>query len=614
MAEPKLPQNHEFADRLNPSKTGRFLGKEEYEKRLEAKTKDLKRTENWIDTEFGVEQYISVAKSEIALAEYYGKMPEVSISPDIKEFWETNKSELDDLSKKMEEPRSEYLAAYKEWQRVLENMDKAQRDELGLGYDYNYKEAKAREDIRKANRQEHNARESLRDARNSVSPLRAIVGRLTGVDTQSYKKVRDAKRSLRDARIAQRSARRHLAEIREERARRADAMSEKEAEVYNALTKMADAQEKLDIRSTSGDKIFAKMQEAQKRLSSQYKLIDQYKQIQAFKKSNQYLAIKTFMDKNDPELLKQVEAIPDQLPKQTFVLTLEGPLQVIPSSQRLDEINNRIASMQERITTIDTESKEVKGKLPGFAQLPDDYSKADIQAKFVELQIKNTDTVEELNTQMEKLKADGKEDSNEYRQLDMKKDFLEKKKVADDAQKKVDEQKAKVSKAEAEFNNASNSTDKTQKYNEHQAALKELQKLQTELKKAQTELARTPYSTTLSRLNKLQQLLDEKEQLENNISEAEKDKQDERPIEPTLLDELQPTTKALEHANYSIDRSSSTVAKYFISKLNELRAARVEHVHRLTGQSREEIIEQDEEREALGEATDERSTDDDEGR
>lgn len=521
MAEPKLPDNHRIVNVVNQNKNSRTIGRAGYERRAQVKLEDYERTKDWVEHDLGVEDYLTTINSELALASHYSLMPEVEMSPDIKVFFETNKSSLEEFNSLMKGPTNEYLTTYEKWQDLVEDMDDRRRSELGIANDFDYKVTQAHEQIRSADEKVQNAHErigtaheNLRAARTDTSPIGSIIGAITGSDEKSIHKVRDARRSLRDAqrglrdaRISAREARRRLQELYERRNDKQDSREKLEAKEYALLKKMAEAREVLELRRGDASKLFKdkKVLEIANRLHEQYAMIDKYKAIQDFKANTfNNEPYHSHIESTNPDLYKKLDSFPEKLPQKTFTITLDGKLKISSDQKKLNEIATKI--------------EETKGKLPDFSKPSTNNLEAirtQLDSLAITADISTSKKVEEEIVKIDNDMQSMDKTSDEYKKSNMKKDYLMKLQEVKAKQEEITTLSAslKIKELTANYNNAQTTAEKQKARAELQAAQAQLEAPKKDLKKLESELSGTPYAITLSTLKKLEKLTLEHEQL-----------------------------------------------------------------------------------------------------
>jgi len=550
MAETKLPKFHSIQDAVNQKPKKQFIGLEGYEARFNAKLEDKKNTEAWLDDELGVKTHIDTAKDNLTMLDHYAQMPEVTIEPDIKEFFETNKSSLDDLNTKIKEQKSEYMSAYRDWQDLVESMDEKRRSYLGLSYDFDHQEEQQRHQIKTSKEQMKSARQSLRDAKNEADPLKAIIGRIAGTDSKSIHKVRDARRQLRNAKISFNEAKRRLKEIQERRENRQDGMEKLQGKEYAALSKMSTALANMETHRQGADKIAANMKKVQSKLVEQYKVIDQYRAIQEFKNSPQYAATKETLKLTNRALHDKLESIPESLPPKTFAITLTGPLQVLSNNDKIAEVSQKIEAL--------------KGKLPEAIKLPENLNSGKVQDQIDILKIRpGEDSAKNFKEQLDEMADPTREghnpdykESSEYKMLKMKIDYMTISHKVNVKQIAVDNKQEEINNLMTEYNNATDSKTQQATLAKLQQPKEDLKKLKEDLKLVQEELARCPYSRTLRELNELKNSLEEKEQLKSV-----------RDIGSLVSS----TSQALERSPIMMADNTNRIAEFFKTRLTHVR-------------------------------------------
>lgn len=542
MANPNLPKYHNITNALNKKPNKQFVGLDGYVERVNAKLEDRKLTSAWLDDELGVQTHIDTVKDELVKLDYYGQMPEVTIDPSIKEFFNANKDSLNDLNSKIQDQKSQYMAAYESWQDQVENMDDRRRTELGLSYDFHHQEQQARNQIRTSKEQMKNAKQTLREAKQEVSPLRAIIGRIAGTDNKSLHKVRDARRQLRNAKISFKEAKRRLIEIQERRDNRQDGMEKLKAKEYAALLKMATAQENMEIHRQGADKIAQNMKKVQDRLAEQYKVIDKYKAIQEFKNSSQYgPASRETLKNTDRALYDKLESFPERLPAKAFTITLTGPLQFMDNADKITEVSQKI--------------DELKSKVPDAIGLPnsDKLSPKLVQEKIDSLALPTGENrLHEVAEQMSKITD---KSSNEYKQLKMKYEYMLIENKVNFKKEQITTKQNKIDAIMAEYNNATTPKAQQEALAKLEQPKDEIKKLKEELKELQNDLDNHPYSRTLAGLTALKNSLEEKAQLESVRD---------------LLSTVDPIHQSLEHSPVMME-GNYTIKAFFETRVNAIR-------------------------------------------
>lgn len=524
--EIEKPEYHEFESSLGSNPVHASLNYAELKRRADLKRLEVKKTKELIEKDWGIGDYIGEMSAEIALIDHYSHMEEVEIDPDVRTFWETNKSTLEKMN--IRESQTEYLSAYEDWQDLVERMDEKRRSDLGIDHDYQYRLHQAKEQVHSAKEREKSANRALRTAKREVNPLTAAIGVITGMDLQTARKVSDARKGVRDAKKGVRDAKRRLIAVRESRASFEEAKDKLSVKEYAVLRRMSEAKEKMAIIQSAAEDMKKSMAETQRKLRAQYGMLDKYKAIQTLKNSNNYAAISETLRNEDPELFKQVEAIPLALPKNYFKITLEGPLQIQNNEKQLSEMRDKMA--------------EIAKKLP--------YTVEPAQAgkEISDLTIKDGETVETLEA---KMKGITDTSSKEYQQLQMQKEHLS-------LLNAIAKRKAEIQTLTQEIKTFTGD-DK-----DLQPKLRDLRTKQEHLKVLEAELQKDSFTVTMSQLQEIQALASQKTTIET---------------QKEGMENLNDTAEGLQNSQYvPTPPHSFTISRYYETIIESIKRKKEKYI------------------------------------
>ena len=533
MADPNRPVHHGYADMLGTNPTQKNLNYDELVRRAKQRQTDLERTKAWIQEEASIKEYAKIPSEELATIAHYSNMPDVEIDSGVSEYFKTQQEELAKID--FASPQQEYLSAYQEWQRYLESLDDRRRDELGVN-NIDQREEQAQRSVSQAQQRLKDARRRVKDMQDDVDPFKAMIGAITGANKDS-RTVRDAYRGVKEAKRGLKDARRNLQAVRESRAALEEKKASLSAKEYMVLKRMSDAQYKMAFTRETARQIVEggkggaqKSEDVRKRLHDQYQLIDKYKAIQALKTGNQYVAISNHLKATDPALLQKLESIPTNLPAQTFKVTLDGPLQIPSQADKIADVDKKIADVQ--------------------SKLPAGINMNDLTAEILALKLKDTDNVAGLEAQMSSLDPTSKE----YKQLEMKKDHLT-------LQAQVDAKKAEIMTLKNELATLDPSDQKA-----FRAKYQTLQNAKVNLELLQEKLSKDPYSRTLSGLEELQKLTEERKPLEG-IDQ--------------LATNIEPVAQDLGAIQERASGDTMTISNRFFTELHTILISKAEHIKML---------------------------------
>jgi len=501
MAEQKFePKFHGYEDMLedNKAKKSKTLDYEQLLEREKMKRADLERTKAWLAEDSSLQEYTEVPQMELALFEHYSDMNQVGMDPEIKEFWEAQKEALGSID--MKTPQNEYLEAYRSWQNELERMDDKTRDELGVDYDYDQKEKQAKLAIRQAKSRYREAWAKARSLENDVNPFQAMIESITGTGKRP---VINALKGLRDAKKGIKDAKRQLLSVQESRARFEQNKDKINVRQALLLDTMLTAQEKMEANKKTAQQIHANSLKIQKVLHKQYELIDKYNAIQKFKQSKIYQDAKNRKD-GDPvnpildELVKKLDTVPESMPRKSIIVTLRGPVQLLPlNTEKIEELNRKI--------------EEAKGKVSY------DVDIEHLDTELEQATLQPTDTLKDLNLALNNMS----EDEKEYKQLELKRDHLKLQNDVNTATATVTNLINEVKTLQTEIVALSEKSDLSpadqvvlqNKQNTLQAKLLTLKSQKENLERLETSLQNDSYSQNIARLQELQSLVQERENI-----------------------------------------------------------------------------------------------------
>lgn len=525
MSQPITPQNGEYSKLLKKNNDG-FINKItnskgkinlEAAREIEAaKLRDYQKTANFIKQQASIDEYIKVPKQELALLEHYSKIPGVEIDSSIGTFWKDQKDALQQINVK--EAQNDYMYAFKNWQDNEEAYYERVRNNRGSGNIQDQKK-KAREEIKNAKQRLIEATERRSNLEYEVDPIQFYLELFTlGRKSKSFQQRESADKAVADAKKAIKDRNNDLKRIEEVENQKNEALNKFTVKKDDALRKMRDAQQVMEVRKEEAKKIIENVKNQKDTLHKQYELIDKYLAIQSFKNKPEYPSIRAYLKRNNPDLFKKLEEVPEQLPAKCFKITLQGPLEITSNDDKITEVSDKIT--------------DLKGKLP------EGFEGNDIQDEIDNLTLQDTDTVSDIDTRMNSLMPT----CNEYKQLEIKKQHLQ-------LQEKVEAKKSEIETLTEEIQNFSGD-DK-----DLQAKLRSLKTKKDHLKVLEDTLRNDLYSKTLANLNELKKLNEDKNSLE----------------EISGLQNLETTAEDIEQSNTAISAGSPiTVAGFYMPILQKV--------------------------------------------
>ena len=500
------PHFHDFQDELGGH--NRVSNYNELLKRAQQKKADYERTKVWVSEQGSIDDFVSIKPSkELALVEYYSSMSDVEIAPEVKEFWTTQQQGLANID--IKGPQTKYLNAYEQWQKLVEDMDDDKRSQYGVN-NFHKEEADAKHNIKEAQRRVREANKRIRDTEDEVNPFAAIIGAATGMN-HDFRKLVEARHAKKEAKRGVKEAKLRLQAVRERKALLQERLSKQKVKEYMLLDTMNDALGEMAINQEAAAKIDENSKKYAQSLHKQYETIDKFKSIQKLKQGNLNDPSKrTLLKDNNKELFDSLEALPDSLPKNSFKVSLEGPLTLPDNSNRLSEIDEKIAEIQ--------------------THLPAGIDLEDLPNEIAKYKLKETDTKDTIEAE----KATLDPNSQEYKRLEMKQKHLE-------LQEKVETCKKNIETLKQEMVNAD--TD-----NKRQAILKKLSKEKQIFDILKTELDKDPYSQTINGLEEIQKLQSERTSINSQSN--------------MNIQNLDDISTQLESSNFSIDRRTPLATTY----------------------------------------------------
>lgn len=475
MAEKNQPQFHDYSDALDGKH--RVNNYDELLRRAQLKKADLMRTKAWVQEQASIDDYVSIIPSaELALVEHYSAMPEVEMDPGIKEFWLEKQDALGKID--LQGPQEEYMSAYKEWQELVEIMDDKKRAELGSG-GIAAAERQAKQGIKDAKERLKEAKQRSRDVESDVSPFSVMLGALTGANKDA-KTYMEAKKGVGKAKKGLKDARKRLAEIRERKADLKEKQDKYSVKEHMALEKMNDALEKMANNQALAAEIDANSKEFAQKLHQQYQTIDKFKSIQTLKQSTlNDVDTRNSLKLSNPELFEALEGLPESLPAKSIKVTLDGPIQLPDNTSKIADIDSKI--------------EDIKKHLPSGVNLDNLES---IANEITKLKLKETDTKDSIEAEMSTLDPS----SQEYKQLEMKRNHLVLQEKYNNTKKTIEQLKRDIVSADPK---------------NQQRLLKKLSDQQQILGMIKEQLDKDPYSKTLKGFEDLQSLMQQKEALKS---------------------------------------------------------------------------------------------------
>ncbi len=374
----------------------------------ELKEAELLEHKSFIENEADITKVIKLVPAEqMDLAEHYASIPGVSISPDVKQFWDSQQQKYDSLN--MDESKNEYLSAVRDMQQTRDALFDKLRNTQGKN-----NIERRRRDAREAY---ENAKRSLRSTQNEIGPFETILFAMVG-ETEKYEKLQQAYAGVRKAKRAMKDIEEDLAVYQERN-------DEYRAKITMCEKRMQSARDNIKTKLAKAKDIDESSKEGAAKLEAQYKVIQQYQAIQKFKKeitdSGKKVAVYNVLGR-DSELVQNLENLPDNLTADALVVSMENPL-------TLDKFNIN----KEKIEQVHKEIEDLKGKLPPEAQknLQDGMDIAKLKADYLTVDGQNITevaTVEAARGLADKIKqeeAKGNLSPDDAERFKRQREFLE---------------------------------------------------------------------------------------------------------------------------------------------------------------------------------------------
>lgn len=545
------PPNHAYLDALN--KTGKNRSFKELNNLNELKEQDIAQTQADVDQYASIDDDIAINREQLALANYYNQMEEVTIDSGVMDLWKHQVDELKNIDVKT--PKDEYMHAYEKWQNIIKEMDDERRNKLGLRNDRRYEEGRKKEAIQSAKEGEIDAKKAIRNISNEVDPFQALLGQITGVN-RDYEKRREAHRKLRDAKRRLRDAKRDYEIFLEDGKKLEEKSYKLKAEELSCLRKMNNAKAKMAANKAKAARITDNVTDIGEKLQAQYTIIEQYKAIQALKKDPNYVAICQHLKATDMDLYKKLESIPDNLPSNSFTVTLEG--------LRIDSHSENIAQISEKYSQLfgkDLDSNNLEAAKTEITEKKEKTTEKinELEQERQFLEIKDGETLESVQEQMDNIQD---KSSKEYKQLEAKKEHLF-------VQRQIEFAKKDIEKLKEEILNNVNPTQDNQK------KLQELKYKQDRLKMLEEKSQNDEYSQMVNSVNK--ELSDSKETIAK-LEELENLLNQHSQING-LEEKISDTTNALSATTLSTTQNSpERLSQFFLRKYQELTERRKQYL------------------------------------
>ena len=380
----------------------------ELEEEQELKELELLEHQHFIEDEADITKAIDLVPAEQKdLAEHYASIPGVSVSPDVKQFWDLQQQKYDSLD--MKESKDAYLNAVKEMQQNRDALFDRMRDSQGQN-NYARRLRDARESLK-------NAKQSLRNTKNEIGPFETVLFAMVG-ETDKYEKLKQAYAGVR-------KARRTINDIEDSIKLYQEKKDEFRVRIAMSERKMQTARDEIKAKLAKAKAIDDSSKEGAAKLEAQYKLIDQYQTIQQFKQqltaSGKKVAVYNALGR-DSELVQNLENLPENLTADALVVSMEHPL-------TFDKFNIN----KEKIEQVHKEIEDLKGKLPPEAQknLQDGMDIAKLKADYLTVDGQNiteVTTVEAAKGLVDKIKqkeAKGNLSPDDAERFKKQREFLE---------------------------------------------------------------------------------------------------------------------------------------------------------------------------------------------
>lgn len=409
---------------------------------------------------------------EISLLEHYNSIPEVEVDSNIKDFWNSQQQKLTDLKQEIKQPQDKYVYAVEKLLSIRENKAAKERSELSVN-NLNEQEKDAQYNLIKAKEQREKVMKD--DKSNPFEMMFSLIGLNDEKIKERYRQIRDANKSVKDAK-------KRIESIKEQKATFKEAINKLSVEEQMISIDMNDALIEISELKLEATGINSQSNKIHNRLAKQYEIVDKYKAIQALRNRPDYPAIHTYLQSKDPSLARDLYNIPESLPEKTLKISLEPGKELDLSTLSI----TKITEIDSKISSIKTNS-----------ELPIDVNIDDISNESDKLKIERTDTIASLEAE----KNDPSKTDKEKKILEMKIDYL---------------------KLKTDIENTTSDIESLKKYiREHmddpdiQQKLSDLKTKEDILEILKVDLKNCEYSKTVSVLNELKTLNNEKEDLEH---------------------------------------------------------------------------------------------------
>ena len=292
------------------------------------------------DFEAKLKDVVTVQPAEqLATAEYYSKLPGVEIYQDVKQFWNLQQNKFNTIQTNIQNLKSSYLQGYGTMKDAEEALAKQEERMTGTNNpDKRIKELKAEKEKIKRN--------EIGQIFNRTKPGMAFLEFLTGFGNEEARKFKDPFQHLT-------SINKQIKAAEERRDEMLSAQNDLKATIEMGKMQMLKAIEEVDKQKCEASLANDNSLKIQKQLKEQYNIIDKYMAIQKFKGSNYYGSSMRILKVKEPQLAKDIENLPANIPQGLLKISLTNPLDL-----------SRLPVSPEKIQEADEKINKVKGKLP----------------------------------------------------------------------------------------------------------------------------------------------------------------------------------------------------------------------------------------------------------
>lgn len=511
-----------------------------YEQKYKQRRAEIEGIKESFRVEATLKDIITIRPSaELATIEHYSSIPGVEFDSDVSTFWNEQQKRFNDIKSKMEAPKNKYLNAYNRMKDIEDNIEASIKRQTGLN-DPDKKIKELKHEKSKILKQE------VWRIQDNVNPGMLLLEKFTGCSIEETKKFQAPLDHLN-------SINKQIKEAKARKEQLIESQEKLEAKKEMARLDMLEALEELDKEKYKAQQINEQSIQKHQVLEQQYKIVDMYVSLQKFKSGGEYSTIRTVLETQDPQLVQDMDNIPDTLPQGIMKISLSNPLSL--SNLPIDH---------DKITKIDEKINQIKGKLPtgiDMDNISGEIQSYSLTSKELEEPGAALSKFENEKSNLDNMGYSPEEKAKKEQQLDMKIEHLKREAIILNA-------KNDIKKTVEEINKMSpTNPDLKNKYAELEAKKARLQLLQEEQKS-------DDYSQTINNLQEIEKLMAEKE----------------KASQPLGLTKLGQVTESLEQSQ--LLATTGTISAIYTAIKNSIEAKKQRKIEEIERKKNPELEQQ----------------------